>query len=163
MLLTPTADILKSFVKGSSTTDVELWTVALEMLQRCFTMDEQGKRSLPKANSPCWVVILGFWREDRLELVMPALLQQIQVAHKLKPSSNVAPLIDCVKAVARTITKEDTLRQLNMKTLMYTRSEELPVRMTALTCAQSLWEEEGTQLAGEYPHFGYWSSWPTIT
>lgn len=89
----------------------------------------------------------AFWRDDRLQQVMPVLVPL--VAH---PGASGAAGDEALSAVLVALcdaaTDDALLKRLNLDVLMHTRSDDARVRVFALRCASALWLAHGSKLIG---------------
>lgn len=102
-----------------------------------------------------------FWRDDRLQQVIPVLVALVAPAG----ASQDAPLDGreivsaSLVALGDTVTDDRQLKRLNLDVLMHTRSDDTLVRIFALQCARALWAAHGRKLVGawalcdEYPKY----------
>jgi U3 small nucleolar RNA-associated protein 10 len=95
-----------------------------------------------------------FWRDDRLQQVMPVLIALVAPAG----ANQDAPLggrereivSACLVALGDTVTDDGLLKRLNLDVLMHTRSDDTLVRIFALQCAHALWTAHGSKLVGAW-------------
>jgi U3 small nucleolar RNA-associated protein 10 len=94
-----------------------------------------------------------FWRDDRLQQVMPILITLVAPAGA---SQDAAPLggreivSAGLVALGDTTTDDGLLKRLNLDVLMHTRSDDTLVRIFALQCAHALWTAHGSKLVGAW-------------
>jgi U3 small nucleolar RNA-associated protein 10 len=90
---------------------------------------------------------IAFWRDDRLQQVLPVLVPL--VAH---PGTGDEALEVALVALADAASDEAhaLLKRLNMDVLMHTRSEDARVRIFALRCARAMWVAHGSKLVGTF-------------
>lgn len=93
-----------------------------------------------------------FWRDDRLERIMPVLVKQIRIG----PSMNLSDgdkrtLISCLSGFTHAVNSEELLKSTNLAILMETRSEESKVQLFALEGLTAVWKREGARTMGESP------------
>ncbi|KAH9033947.1 hypothetical protein EDB84DRAFT_1578278 [Lactarius hengduanensis] len=86
----------------------------------------------------------AFWRDDRLQQVMPVLVPL--VAHP--SAANDDALSTALVALCDAATDDALLKRLNLDVLMHTRSDDARVRIFALRCASALWLAHGSKLIG---------------
>ncbi|KAH8987299.1 hypothetical protein EDB92DRAFT_1876367 [Lactarius akahatsu] len=86
----------------------------------------------------------AFWRDDRLQQVMPVLVPL--VAHP--SAANDDALSAALVALCDAATDDALLKRLNLDVLMHTRSDDARVRIFALRCASALWLAHGSKLIG---------------
>ncbi|KAH9044915.1 hypothetical protein EDB83DRAFT_2406035 [Lactarius deliciosus] len=86
----------------------------------------------------------AFWRDDRLQQVMPVLVPL--VAHP--SAANDDALEAALVALCDAATDDALLKRLNLDVLMHTRSDDARVRIFALRCASALWLAHGSKLIG---------------
>jgi len=96
----------------------------------------------------------AFWRDDRLQQLMPVLASLIPHADA-PPSSDDDDSIggrDVVSAglvaLCDAATDDTLLKRLNLGVLMHTRADDAHVRVFALRCARALWTAHGGKLIG---------------
>jgi U3 small nucleolar RNA-associated protein 10 len=93
-----------------------------------------------------------FWRDDRLQQVMPVLVALVSPAG----ASQDAQMRDreivsaSLVALGDTATDGGLLKRLNLDVLMHTRSDDTLVRIFALQCARALWTAHGSKLVGAW-------------
>jgi U3 small nucleolar RNA-associated protein 10 len=98
----------------------------------------------------------AFWRDDRLQQVMPVLVALIASAgaDRDAPSSNGTGGREAVSAgivaLGETMTDDALLKRLNLDVLMHTRADDALVRIFALQCACALWTAHGSKLVGAW-------------
>lgn len=93
-----------------------------------------------------------FWRDDRLQQVVPVLValvspagasQDAQMGDREIVSASLVALGDAA-------TDGGLLKRLNLDVLMHTRSDDTLVRIFALQCARALWTAHGSKLVGAW-------------
>ncbi|KAH9054895.1 hypothetical protein EDB87DRAFT_1644309 [Lactarius vividus] len=90
----------------------------------------------------------AFWRDDRLQQVMPILVPLVA-----RPSAaNDDALSEALVALCDAATDDALLKRLNLDVLMHTRSDDARVRIFALRCASALWLAQWEQ-AYRYAQF----------
>jgi U3 small nucleolar RNA-associated protein 10 len=96
----------------------------------------------------------AFWRDDRLQQVLPvfvALVAPAGIDQDASPGGSVSGR-DVVSAglvaLCDAATDDGLLKQLNLDVLMNTRAEDARVRIFALRCARALWTAQGSKLIG---------------
>jgi U3 small nucleolar RNA-associated protein 10 len=97
-----------------------------------------------------------FWRDDRLQQVMPVLVALVSPAGASQDQD--APLggrereivSASLVALGDTATDDGLLKRLNLDMLMHTRSDDTLVRIFALQCAHALWTAHGSKLVGAW-------------
>ncbi|KAI0295094.1 armadillo-type protein [Multifurca ochricompacta] len=105
-----------------------------------------------------------FWRDDRLQQVMPVLIALISHVGGEKDAlltindggandngiiTSKESLLQSLVALCEAVTDDDTLlKRLNLNVLMHTRADEARVRIFALECARALWSAHGSKLIG---------------
>ncbi|KAG6866336.1 hypothetical protein C0991_005803 [Blastosporella zonata] len=128
-LLAPFVETLKSFTTGASD-DQALWAGIVETLTRSLSCDDGA-----------------FWRDDKLRQTASPLIQQIPIC--VKSSSEAKSTIqDCLVALVDNVTDDMLLKSINLEVLMHTRSEDVRLRLLALTCSEKLWKVHGGKLLG---------------
>jgi len=101
----------------------------------------------------------AFWRDDRLQQLMPLLVALVAHAGEDAPAppsedsntsntSNRAATSAAFVALADSTTDDTLLKRLNLDVLMHTRAEDARVRVFALQCARALWTAHGNKLIG---------------
>ncbi|KAI9454082.1 hypothetical protein F5148DRAFT_1378333 [Russula earlei] len=97
----------------------------------------------------------AFWRDDRLQQVVPVLVAL--VAHA---GGEDAPWSDsdiggsrgavtaALVALGDVATDDTLLKRLNLDVLLHTREDDAHVRIFALQCARALWTAHGSKLVG---------------
>jgi U3 small nucleolar RNA-associated protein 10 len=116
----------------------------------------------------------AFWRDDRLQQLMPVLVSLIPHASTgtvvdqdalLPSSSSSSKGSSCsissrdivsagLVALCNVATDDTLLKRLNLDVLMHTRTEDdAPVRIFALQCARALWTAHGLKLIGERDYY----------
>jgi U3 small nucleolar RNA-associated protein 10 len=110
------------------------WVVTLEILEQSFASDDGT-----------------LWRGDKIRQMIPHVVAQVPSASS--SPSRVETLQRCLNALGGICTSDsddDLLKRLQLAILMHTRSEENAIKLCALGCARSLWEDSnaGERLAG---------------
>jgi U3 small nucleolar RNA-associated protein 10 len=96
--------------------------------------------------------LAAFWRDDKLRLAAPALVQQVAVCVRLGGSAEGKALVtECLVALTDSVADDVLLKSLNLDLLMHTRSDDARLRLFALTCATALWSAHGGKLLGSHP------------
>ncbi|KAF7307826.1 U3 small nucleolar RNA-associated protein 10 [Mycena kentingensis (nom. inval.)] len=105
-----------------------LWTAILEILSKSLVSDDGA-----------------FWRDDKLRLAAPALIQQVPVAVRLDEDDDESKELvsECLVAFVDNATDDALLKSVNLDLLMHTRSEDVRLRIFALVCATALWTAHG--------------------
>ena len=101
----------------------------------------------------------AFWRDDRLQQVMPvfvALIASAGADQDVPSSSGTAAsggreaVSAGLVALGETVTDDALLKRLNLDVLMHTRADDALVRIFALQCARALWTAHGSKLVGAW-------------
>ncbi|KAJ7054756.1 hypothetical protein C8F01DRAFT_1162846 [Mycena amicta] len=122
--------LIQSFVttlkeySSEKSSDPVLWTCILEIFSKSLIADDGA-----------------FWRDDKLRLTTPVLIQQVPVCVSLGASKEL--VTECLVALADSATDDALLKSLNLDLLMHTRSEDVRLRIFALVCATTLWTAHG--------------------
>jgi U3 small nucleolar RNA-associated protein 10 len=91
-----------------------------------------------------------FWRDDRLQQIMPVLVALVAPAGASQDAQlggrEIVPA--SLVALGDTVTDDGLLKRLNLDVLMHTRSDDSLVRIFALQCAHALWTAHGSKLVG---------------
>jgi U3 small nucleolar RNA-associated protein 10 len=110
-----------------------------------------------------------FWRDDRLQQVIPVLVALVAPAGASQdgsPSGGREIVSASLVALGDTATDDGLLKRLNLDVLMHTRSDDTLVRIFALQCAHALWTAHGSKLVGawaqsdEYSKYMHADGWP---
>ena len=93
-----------------------------------------------------------FWRDDRLQQVMPVLVALVAPAGASQDAqlSGREIISASLVALGDTVTDDGLLKRLNLDVLMHTRSDDSLVRIFALQCAHALWTAHGNKLVGAW-------------
>jgi U3 small nucleolar RNA-associated protein 10 len=152
----------------------------VQTLTKSMNVDEGGSSS-PPPSSRAYLLMRrltfsqtpAFWRDDRLQQLMPVLVSLIPHASigtvvdqdALLPSSSSSKgsnssSRDIVSAglvaLCNVATDDTLLKRLNLDVLMHTRTEDdAPVRIFALQCARALWTAHGLKLIGERDYYSF--------
>jgi len=80
--------------------------------------------------------------------MIPHLVAQVPTA--ASSTHNIETLQQCLIAFGGVCLSDDLLKRLQLAILMHTRSEETAIKLCALSCARSLWEDSSAKerLAG---------------
>ncbi|KAJ7740997.1 hypothetical protein B0H14DRAFT_3515417 [Mycena olivaceomarginata] len=128
-LVQPFVAALKDYNAGTLSDSV-LWTGILDILSKSLTSDDGA-----------------FWRDDKLRLVAPALVQQVAVCVRLGGSAEGKALVtECLVALTDSAADDVLLKTLNLDLLMHTRSDDARLRVFALVSATALWNAHGGKL-----------------
>lgn len=95
--------------------------------------------------------VLAFWRDDKLRQIASPLISQIPVSVRLNTPEANANLLECISALADSTSDDTILKSINLDILMHTRSENVRLRLFAITCSESLWRIHGGKLLGKWP------------
>lgn len=93
-----------------------------------------------------------FWRDDRLQQVMPVLVALVAPAGASQDAllGGRGIVSASLVALGDTATDDGLLKRLNLDVLMHTRSDDTFVRIFALQCARALWTAHGGKLVGTW-------------
>jgi len=117
-----------------------------------ISSDATLTHSIPFAQS-------AFWRDDRLQQLMPILVALVPHASEDAPASlseetssdsTRAATSAVLVALADSATDDTLLKRLNLDVLMHTRADDARVRIFALQCARALWTAHGSKLIGAF-------------
>ncbi|KAF8259327.1 armadillo-type protein [Lactarius quietus] len=89
----------------------------------------------------------AFWRDDRLQQVLPVLVPLVAHPGARGPTGDDA-LETALVALSDAAMDDALLKRLNLDVLMHTRSDDVRVRLLALRCARALWLAHGSKLVG---------------
>ncbi|KAF7321073.1 U3 small nucleolar RNA-associated protein 10 [Mycena chlorophos] len=109
---------------NNSMADSMLWRCIVEIFAKSLVADDGA-----------------FWRDDKLRLVAPALIQQVPVCIRLGTDKEL--ISECLVALADNATDDALLKAMNLDLLMQTRAEDPKLRIFALSCATALWTAHG--------------------
>ncbi|KAJ6578862.1 hypothetical protein DFH09DRAFT_980162 [Mycena vulgaris] len=130
-LVQPLVTTLKDYSAGTLT-DLILWTGILDIFTKSLVSDDGA-----------------FWRDDKLRLASPGLVQQAAVCVRLGGSTESKALItECLVALTDSAADDALLKAVNLDLLMHTRSDDARLRVFALSCATALWNAHGGKLLG---------------
>ncbi|KAF9526013.1 hypothetical protein CPB83DRAFT_877003 [Crepidotus variabilis] len=129
-LLAPFCDLLKDF-KEKEEVDYRLWSSGIQVFTKTLSFDD-----------------LGFWRDDKLRQILQGLSNQVETCARLGISESRVILQNCLSAFLETVTDDFLAKTLNLNILMHTRSDDVSVRIFALSCAERLWRVHGGKLLG---------------
>jgi U3 small nucleolar RNA-associated protein 10 len=101
---------------------------------------------------------IAFWRDDRLQQVVPVLVALIAPAgasagQDAPPSSSGSgreAVSAGLVALGEAAMDDALLKRLNLDVLMHTRADDALVRIFALQCARALWTAHGSKLVGAW-------------
>lgn len=93
-----------------------------------------------------------FWRDDRLQQVIPVLVALVASAgaNQNAPLGGKEIVFASLVALGATATDDGLLKRLNLDVLMHTRSDDTLVRIFALQCAHALWTAHGRKFVGSW-------------
>ncbi|KAG8908257.1 snoRNA-binding rRNA-processing protein utp10 [Tulasnella sp. 403] len=137
-------DLFNAFSQGT-TRDADLWLSLLKMMHTSMVVDDGV-----------------FWRDDRLERLLPSFVKQITCTRHLplkshyrhtdpntsKTQLDIAEevLSPCFSTFAHIITREELLNSFNRAILMETRTEESHgQQLLALRVLTAVWKREGSR------------------
>ncbi|KAJ7701560.1 hypothetical protein B0H17DRAFT_1195339 [Mycena rosella] len=130
-LVQPLVTTLKEYSAGTLS-DPILWTGILDIFTKSLLSDDGA-----------------FWRDDKLRLASPALVQQAAVCVRLGGSVESKALVtECLVALTDSAADDTLLKSLNLDLLMHTRSDDARLRVFALSCSSALWNAHGGKLLG---------------
>jgi U3 small nucleolar RNA-associated protein 10 len=89
-----------------------------------------------------------FWRDDKLRQLTYPLIEQIAVCIGSNYIEGRPLLQECLRTLVESVTDDTLLKLINLNVLMHTRSEDVKLRVFALTCSDSLWRSHGGKLLG---------------
>ncbi|KAJ6464259.1 hypothetical protein C8R47DRAFT_1180243 [Mycena vitilis] len=128
-LVQPFVATLKDY-STNTLSDPVLWTCVLDIFSKSLIADDGA-----------------FWRDDKLRLVTPGLVQQVAVCIRLGASAESKALVtECLVALTDSVADDTLLKTLNLDLLMHTRSDDARLRVFALACATALWSAHGGKL-----------------
>ncbi|KAF8192665.1 hypothetical protein K438DRAFT_2017867 [Mycena galopus ATCC 62051] len=128
-LVQPFVAALKDYNTGTLG-DPVLWTGILDIFSKSLVSDDGA-----------------FWRDDKLRLAAPGLVQQIAVCIRLGGNAEAKTLVtECLVALTDSAADDVLLKTLNLDLLMHTRSDDARLRVFALACATTLWNAHGGKL-----------------
>ncbi|KAF7373573.1 U3 small nucleolar RNA-associated protein 10 [Mycena sanguinolenta] len=128
-LVQPFVAALKDY-NADTLSDPVLWAGILDIFSKSLASDDGA-----------------FWRDDKLRLVAPALVQQVPVCIRLGGSAEAKALVtECLVALTESAADDVLLKTLNLDVLMHTRSDDARLRVFALACATALWNAHGGKL-----------------
>ncbi|KAJ7762738.1 hypothetical protein DFH07DRAFT_813302 [Mycena maculata] len=129
-LVQPLAATLKDYT-ADKLVDPILWTCILDIFTKSLVADDGG-----------------FWRDDKLRLATPTLVQQVAVCVQLRGGGTESKTLmtECLVALADSAADDALLKALNLDLLMHTRSDDARLRVFALACATALWDAHGGKL-----------------
>lgn len=78
----------------------------------------------------------------------PVIVKQLPVCIKINTEYARDTLANCLVVVMEQITDDTLLKTTNLDILMHTRSEDMRLRLFALTCAEAVWRTNGGKLLG---------------
>lgn len=94
------------------------------------------------------IIIIAFWRNDKLRRIAPVLVEQAAVCIRLGSTAGKASLPVCLEAMTEAVNDDTLLKSINLDLLMHTRSDDVRLRTFALTCSEVLWQSHGGKLLG---------------
>jgi U3 small nucleolar RNA-associated protein 10 len=101
---------------------------------------------------PTLTRVTAFWRDDKLRLASPALVQQTAVCIRLGGSAESKALVsECLVALTDSAADDALLKAINLDLLMHTRSDDARLRVFALSCSAALWDAHGGKFLGALP------------
>ncbi|KAG9005674.1 snoRNA-binding rRNA-processing protein utp10 [Tulasnella sp. JGI-2019a] len=122
-------EIFERFVDDKSHNHL-LWLGLVRMLGVGFAVDEGV-----------------FWRDDRLERIMPSLVKQLSIPSFITiDDEDKRSLIACLSGFAHAVNREQLLKSLNLAVLMETRSENIKTQILALEGLSAIWKREGARV-----------------
>lgn len=89
---------------------------------------------------------------------MPVIVEQVSVCIKFNNAEGKSLVTDCLTLFTDCVNDDTLLKSLNLAVLMHARSEDVRLRVFALTCSETLWTAHGGKLLGQlstYPLFTY--------
>lgn len=92
-----------------------------------------------------------FWRDDKLRQLASPLIEQVAVCIRSNYTEGRSLLQECLSALVDSVTDDALLKSINLNMLMYTRSDDVRLRILALTCSENLWRSHGGKLLGSLP------------
>lgn len=93
----------------------------------------------------------AFWTEALHLRLAPLIAQQIPVYPEATRASTDAALPYALAALAGSTTSEPVLKALNTRVCMYTREEDVGVRLAALRVMQAVWDKQAEEMVGLVP------------
>lgn len=94
-------------------------------------------------------LLIAFWRDDKLQQTASLLVEQVPVCIRLGVADGKTTLLTCLGALAEAVNDDALLKSINLNVLMCTRSEDVRLRIFALTCSEGLWRAHGGKLLGK--------------
>ncbi|KAJ7079966.1 hypothetical protein B0H15DRAFT_1025307 [Mycena belliarum] len=130
-LVAPLVANLKEYSAGAFD-DPILWTGILDIFTKSLVSDDGA-----------------FWRDDKLRLASPALVEQVAVCVRFGGSTESKALVtECLVALIDSAADDALLKAANLDLLMHTRSDDARLRVFALSCSSALWNAHGGKLLG---------------
>ncbi|KAL1745319.1 armadillo-type protein [Schizophyllum fasciatum] len=127
----PTVAEYFGYFSAGALDDTALWGSLLELVAKSLSYDDGS-----------------FWREAQLRKLAKPLVEQVPVCVSIDAKDGRRRLRDALMALVETSNDDVLLKSINLDLLMHTRSEEAPVRLVALECAEALWRNHGGKLLG---------------
>ncbi|PIL25976.1 hypothetical protein GSI_11730 [Ganoderma sinense ZZ0214-1] len=112
--------------------DGRLWLSILQTISKSIAMDEDRV----------------FWRNDKLRQLQPLVIQQIPVATRISVPGSKSAVSECLIAILSLVDNDAMAKSLNLDVLLYSRSDEVRVRLFSVSCAEQLWRAHGERLLG---------------
>ncbi|KAF8630264.1 hypothetical protein AX17_005450 [Amanita inopinata Kibby_2008] len=129
-LLQPFIQDIQSFHKASLK-DKDYWVSILDVITKSLNFDDGA-----------------YWRDDKLRQISKPLITQVSVCIDLDFVEQRQLLQDCLSALVDTVSDDTLLKSVNLDLLMHTRSEDVQLRIYALSCSELLWRNHGGKLHG---------------
>lgn len=95
-------------------------------------------------------VPIAYWIDDRLQIISAPLIQQLPVCISLKIDNGKSKLSDCLTVLVECTDDTSLLKSINLGTLLHTRSENVRLRLYALSCSVALWQSHSKKLSGKF-------------
>lgn len=150
-LLQPLSDSLESF-KKSKTVEFNLWSTIIQTITRTLNFDDGGTSRSPQLREyMAQSILTGFWRDDKIRQISVPLTAQIGAYIQHNFADGKTLLQDCFGALVESAVDDTLLKSINLNILMHTRSEDVRVRILALSTSEALWRIHGGKLIGMYP------------
>ena len=98
------------------------------------------------------IIYAVFWHDNRVKPLIAPLISQIAFPLVSKQTSARGALGDALNGLMDCIEDDLLVKDMNLKVLMHTRSDDVRVRLAAVHCATDLWTVQGTRLRGEWSY-----------
>lgn len=134
-------ELLTGFAEGKVKGQTDLWIELVKSLEKSSTYDEGT-----------------FWNPVRLSKLIPSFVNQVNLVPNSSSSKNAisesvltSSISKTISSLAETVSEESSLKLINSSLLTKTRNSNIRIRISALNCLTTLWNNLAEAMLGLVP------------